>query len=264
MRKLLKTQDLLLLGLAHVIDIFEEFENPLGIVGKAYENFYGWVPKRYKKHNFSHLVWRNLKTGYIEKIIKDGFPYFRLTSQGQEKIQRDFPLLAIQSKTWDKKWRLVTFDIEEVSRLTREKFRDKLKELGFGMLQESVFISPYNIALDIAQFIENYGLEKCAYVLEVSEIVSGNAKTLANKVWHLNDLNKKYKTILEEIENNHLISFDDRRLQLKTQDHEKLQSQALEIKQNYLRLVVIDPFLPKELLPEDWMGNRVRKLIGIK
>lgn len=261
MRKLLRPQDILLLGLSQAIDIFEEIRDPLGIMSKSYENLYGWVPGKYKRHDFSHLVWRTLKTGYIEKIIKDDIPYLRLTSQGQKRIKRDFPLLNIQKRVWDKKWRLVIFDIAEVSKRAREKLRKKLKELGFGMLQKSVFISPYDIAEDFAQFIANFGLEEYAYVLEVSTIVAGNPKTLANKVWHIDDLNEKYIEVVEKIENSHLTEVSDRLSQLNTEDKEKYQSLVREVRKDYIELILKDPFLPKELLPEDWKGERVKNLI---
>jgi len=44
---------------------------------------------------------------------------------------------------WDGKWRLVIFDIPDKKKLAREVLRCKLKELGFYLLQESVFIHPY-------------------------------------------------------------------------------------------------------------------------
>ena len=154
MRKLLRPQDMLLLGLTNILDLTEDVRDPFKIVSKSYENMYGWIPKQYQRHNFNHLVWRNLKTGYIEKIIKNDAPYLRLTSFGKKKIERDFPLLAIQKEKWDRKWRVVVFDIQEISRQTRERFRYKLKEIGFGMLQKSVFISPHNIAKDFAEFID--------------------------------------------------------------------------------------------------------------
>ena len=266
MKKLLRPRDILLLGLTNLLDFAEEVRDPLKIVSKSYENMYGWVPSQYKRSNFNHLVWRNLKTGYIEKVIKDGRPYLRLTSVGKKRIERDFPLLAIQKKKWDKKWRVVVFDIEESSKQTRERFRGKLKELGFGMLQESVFISPYDIAKDFAEFIETLGLADSAYVLEVSNIVVGNVKSLANKIWKLEDLNKEYKRIIQEIEYNHLISTSDRRNKLNDGEEEggnrkRFQDIANKVRQRYLEILLKDPFLPEDILPLDWAGEEARVLM---
>lgn len=265
MRKLLRPQDILLLGLANVLDIAEEVRDPFGIAAKSYKEMYGWIPRQYTKHNFNHLVWRSLKTGYIEKVIKDEMPYLRLTSLGKNRIRRDFPLLTLQKRRWDRKWRLVIFDIEEVSKQARERFRSKLKEVGFGMLQESVFISPYDIAKDFAEFIEAQGLADSAYVLEVSSIKVGDVKSLADKVWKLTELNRQYRRIIEKIEkikNGDLTSASDRMKQLNASgEYGKIKTMNNAIWEEYLTILLKDPLLPKDLLPIDWEGEKARTLV---
>lgn len=262
MRKLLRPRDFLLLGLTNVLDLFEEVRDPFGFVGKSYENMYGWIPRQYKRHNFNHLVWRSLKTGYIEKVIKDGVPYLRLTSIGKNKIERDFPFLGFQNKKWDKRWRVVVFDVEETNKQTRERFRSKLKELGFGMLQESVFISPYDIAKDFTEFIDAQGLNESAYLLEASTIAVGDIKALVNRVWHLDKINDLYKRIIGKMKDNDLILDSDRLNKLNDEDDiKKVQDLIREIKKAYLEVMLEDPFLPKELLPLDWEGERARDLV---
>ena len=91
MGKLLRSREILLLGLSGALDLFEEIRDPFSIFSKSYENMYGWVPGKYKRHNFTHLVWRSIKTGHIEKIEKEGEIYLRLTTQGAKRITRDFP-----------------------------------------------------------------------------------------------------------------------------------------------------------------------------
>ena len=210
MKKLLNTRDILLLGLSGALDLFEEMRDPFSLVSKSYENMYGWVPEQYKRHNFNHLVWRNIKTGYIEKIEKQGDIYIRLTSQGNKKITRDFPLLSLQKRKWDKKWRVVIFDIEEINRGVRDGLRKKLKELGFGMLQKSVFLSPHDVVEDMLEFIESVGLNDLVYTFEASNLATGGVKELANKVWNLDALNEKYREIVEKIEDRYLTIEHDR------------------------------------------------------
>jgi len=44
---------------------------------------------------------------------------------------------------WDKKWRLIIFDIDEKKKRSRDQFRKKLQELGFYPLNESVYVHAY-------------------------------------------------------------------------------------------------------------------------
>ncbi len=63
-------------------------------------------------------------------------------------------------KDWDKKWRIVIFDIAQLKSLQRNAFRGKLKELGFYPLQKSVWIHPYKCKDEIELLCEFFGLGK--------------------------------------------------------------------------------------------------------
>lgn len=43
---------------------------------------------------------------------------------------------------WDGIWRVLIFDIPELTRAVRNLFRDKIQELGFYTLQKSVYVTP--------------------------------------------------------------------------------------------------------------------------
>lgn len=258
MKKLLRPRDILLLGLTHALDAFEEIKDPFHIVSKSYENMYGWVPEQYKKHHFSHLIWRTLKAGYIEKVEKEGEIYIRITSQGEKMVQRDFPLLRLQNKPWDGKWRMVIFDIAEKQKIKRDYLRKKLKELGFGMLQESVFITPHDIIKDFLEYVESIGLQDSVDILEACYI-SGDPKELVKRVWELEELNEKYLEIFQEtqkIKNSHLIITRGRVKKL----NNRVRKMG-EIKERYLEILLSDPFLPLSLLPKNYLRDRAGGLI---
>lgn len=266
MRKLLRSQEILLLGLSGALDLFEEIRDPFSLVSKSYDQMYGWIPSQYKRNHFTHLMWRSIKTGYIEKIEKEGEVYIRLTTQGAKRITRDFPLLSFQKRKWDKKWRAAIFDIQEINRKLRDNLRQKLKELGFGMLQKSVFISPHDILQDFSEFIKYHGLGDVVYVFTTSNLAIGDVKAMANRIWKLDTLNERYKEVLEkgkEIENRHLTKPHDRGKMLNDKSEGKGKGGELKrgLKNEYLRIVLTDPFLPKELLPSDWLGNEAKSLI---
>lgn len=250
MAKLLRPQDRILLGLVLAGDIFEVWRDPGSLVSSSYEYLYGFVPYRYRKHNFEVRVRASLKTGYLEKIIKNGEVFFRLTSSGQEKIIRDFPILALQSKPWDRRWKIVVFDIPEKERKVRNYLRAKLYELGFGMLQESVWISPFDIIEDLREYLENSHLGENVFVFTAGRAFIGDEKILAQKVWKLDKINERYKKILEK--------WQEKRKTLVESEKKKL---IKFLKNQYLEILMTDPLLPKEILPINWAGKRVKNLI---
>jgi phenylacetic acid degradation operon negative regulatory protein len=260
MRKFLKPKEILLLGLANLLDVAEEIKDPFRLMSSSYKNMYGWVPTKYRKHKFYQLVSRSLKTRFIEKIEKDGEIYIRITSEGQKTIQRDFPMLLLQNRKWDKKWRIVMFDVEEINKKIRDRLRRKLKELGFGMLQKSVFISPHDIVKDFSEFAEAAGINDYLYLLETHNLIIGDEREFANKVWMLEELNKKYKDVIDEIDkikNSHMISNIDR---VKKSDGKK-EEEMRKVRAKWLMIVIIDPFLPKMFLPEPCYGDKAEKSV---
>jgi len=80
-------------------------------------------------------------------------------------------------KKWDKKWRIIVFDISELKKLYRDAFRGKLKELGFYPLQKSVWICPFDCRDEIELLREFFGLKEKELRLIVAESI-GNDKWL--------------------------------------------------------------------------------------
>lgn len=256
------------MGIGGLLDIFEEVRDPMGIMAKSYEMMYGFTPKRYKRRNYYHLVWRTLKTGYIEKIVKKGEVYLRLSGEGGEKLTRDFPLLALQKKKWDGKWRIVLFDIAELNRKVRDTFRKKLRELGFGMFQQSVYISPHNFTKDLLEFLNTAGLSDFAYVFEISysQMAIGDQKQLANRLWKLDSINEQYLDLIKKIR--YLTEINGRGVQLnnlegKEDGKEGKDRRGLlrDVREEYLNLIIADPFLPKELLPSNWAFSELTDIL---
>lgn len=68
-----------------------------------------------------------------------------LTEKGQKKLlEYEIDNLKIKpQKKWDRKWRVVIFDIPEKFMLARKVFMNKLRDLGFKMIQKSVWVCPY-------------------------------------------------------------------------------------------------------------------------
>lgn len=257
MRKLLKPKDILLLTLVGLGDLFEEAKDPLHLVSSAYKNMYGFIPVRYKKHNFFQVVSRTLRTGDIEKIVKDGKAYLRLTSAGESKTKRDFPITNL-TKNWNKRWVLVIFDISEKSKSVRERLRSKLKSLGFGMLQKSIWISPLPIGKDMKEIIESIGLSKDAFVMEVSGFLFGDPKELVRKVWQLDkweDECIKIRNKLDTVNQLHEKTSDrmkkrEGKLRIRKSYDYDIDRNRRKIMRSYLEFLVNFPPLPQELLPK--------------
>jgi len=239
MGKLLKPKDRLRLLLAGFGDLFEDVADAGGLMSFSYSQIYGYYPKKYKKSNFQVLVWRNLKTGEIEKTKIKGLPCLRLTSKGKKKTTRDFPFLSLQKKKWGGFFTQASYDIEETSKRIRELWRERLKELNFSQLQKSVYISPFDLTRDLWEFIQERKLTGKVCVGRI-RFIGIDPKEIAFKAWCLEDLSKRYEKLLDDWE------------------EEKVEPQ--EFLTQYFDILFMDPHLPRELLPDNWPGFTLQKL----
>lgn len=82
----------------------------------------------------------------VELIEKGDELYIKTTTNGKNLLKKfDYDSLELpQFKTWDRKWRLVIFDIPEKNKKERAALSKKLKDIGFYPIQKSVFIYPYD------------------------------------------------------------------------------------------------------------------------
>ena len=247
MKKLLKTGDKILISLAFLGDA----------ALAAYLKGSGWRKGSIfdfldiRKSTFRPAVYKSLKTGEIEKIVNQGQPFFRITPQGKKHLAgRLFPIYQLSDSGWDGKWRVVVFDIPESDKATREFLRRKLVSLGFGKLQKSVYISPLDLLTDLKEYLGGQHLYGRVIVFEAKEVFAKDQRLVANFVWKLDKLNERYLELVRRIYSRG--DFEER----------GWQREVRRIKEDFFQILLADPILPKELLPEDWAGGKAKQLIA--
>ncbi len=83
--------------------------------------------------------------GLIMFVEEKGRRYARLTDAGKRALAFEQARIgAVKKKRWDRRWRVVTFDIPERRRKSRTRLRIFMQKCGFVRLQDSVWIYPYD------------------------------------------------------------------------------------------------------------------------
>ena len=135
--------------------------------------------KKYSKKQLSN-AFANLKNRKLVEIIqeKNGKTKVVLTNTGEKRIKElCFEELRIQkTKRWDKKWRVLVYDIPTkpvIYNTAREALRAKIKELGFLQLQKSVWVCPYECEDEILFLSESYHVTKFIEIFTVDRMLHG-------------------------------------------------------------------------------------------
>ncbi|HDH07821.1 MAG TPA: CRISPR-associated endonuclease Cas2 [Candidatus Moranbacteria bacterium] len=131
--------------------------------------------KKIDQRNFNRSIKRLSREKFIEeKKLPDGSFKLILTKEGKRQAKM-LSLLGSsinfkKPKRWDKKWRIVLFDIPEKDRVFRNILRDHLKTLGFHKLQHSVFISPYPFEKSLLELVALYSVEPYVRIITATKI----------------------------------------------------------------------------------------------
>jgi DNA-binding transcriptional regulator PaaX len=140
--------------------------------------------KDHKKERICSAFYQLKRRGCIEIKNRGRQIYISLTEKGKKEagsLQID-ALKIKKPKEWDKKWRILIFDIPQLKKIHREAFRGKLKELGFQPLQKSVWIHPFDCRDEIELLKDFFGLTE----KEVRLIVSSDI----GRINHLKEMFK--------------------------------------------------------------------------
>lgn len=162
-RKNLQTAILQTIAVAGVLSVAVLAPNVIGALEKL-----GLLPNKRQKEYISSSASKMAKRG----LIRFNGKFYELTSLGQERLRRwrfaDFVLR--KPKKWDQKWRVMIFDIPEKKKRVRDDLVLLFHQAGIRLLQNSVWIYPYDCEEIIALLKTDFGIGKNLLYLIVDEL----------------------------------------------------------------------------------------------
>src|SRR3989344_2102657 len=138
-----KIQDIALVSLYAVTALGTAIVAPNAVqLLKHVEKYIGPQPKLNRR--LSQAITRLIEQGLVERQQTKKGPRLVLTDTGSQRAN----LLTVveqtvQPRRWDRKWRIVIFDVWETRHNTRDRLRTMLRNIGFVRIQNSVWVFPY-------------------------------------------------------------------------------------------------------------------------
>lgn len=185
------------------------------------------------KQAFNYLA----KNGFVQ-TFKDSLMNPEITESGKKKLISAIPFYD-EKRVWNGKVYLITYDLPEKKNNVRNILRSYLKKIGAGMLQQSVWVTPYNPTDVLKNFFEEKDLNELVIISSIGKdgtIGNMDLKQLMEKVYNLSLLNERYREYIVEVEKNKFTA-----------------GQCIF---NFLSILNDDPQLPFALLPENWVGTK--------
>ena len=213
------------------------------------QSFEGWAYHNGLLNQIHQLEAR----GFLEATQdpESGKRLHRLTEAGRALVlNRGDPEIA-WATPWDRKWRLFLFDIPELESSKRRQLTRALTKAGYGCLQNSVWISP-GTPPEIEKLIASDDPD-CTHLLLLLADSKGpkvDAK-MVKGAWDFEAINSAYLKLQETLERFPQVARDKSRESLA-----EWTAKENAISRAILR---IDPLLPSELLPKEYVGKKIWK-----
>lgn len=147
-------------GLAGVSVVAPNALSALQIIGRK---------NRQTRFELQKIMRELRRQGLIHVLTFEGRVTLSLTPAGVHRLQNVLinEVEIPRPKKWDKKWRLVAFDIPTRNSAQRIKFVNHLTRLGFRMVQKSVWVHPFPCSAQVEQIASHYNVWRYCSFLEV-------------------------------------------------------------------------------------------------
>ncbi|MDP9441930.1 MAG: PaaX family transcriptional regulator, partial [Actinomycetota bacterium] len=169
----------------------------------------------------------------------------RLLREGTERIYG----FAADDRVWDGRWLVLTVGIPENARPLRQRLRTQLGWAGLGSVNGTTWVTPrVDREHEARRVLEELGLVEGSWSFVAEAGLVGDERSLTRSAWDLDVIERGYEDFLDLVA----------RRRPRT-DRQALVAQV-RLVQEWRRFPLLDPGLPRELLPRRWSGNRAAEV----
>ncbi len=204
------------------------------------------------REGFHRQLWKLERRQFLESQVGPGKQRFhRLTERGRVLALGGRDPVAAWNRPWDGQWRMVVFDLPETRSATRTRLRRFLRDHGFGYLQNSVWITPHPLGPLMEPWAAaGQGVESLI-TFEARPCSGESNAAIVTGAWDFERINVLYAKCLAVLEQ------APGPRPLSGQAAAPLRRWARAEREAWRDAVSDDPLLPRPLLPEGYLGQRV-------
>lgn len=182
------------------------------------------------------------RTGLIGRSRKRTELEFTITREGKKRIAQLFPEYRIH-RPWDSHVYLISYDIPTNANKARNILREYIRRTGGGLLQESLWINPYNPQQLIEEFVTERGIPGTVLISKLGTdgaIGDETLPDLISRVYDYPTLTDRYVSFIERYSTKH--------------------PSIVAVAHEYMSILRDDPQLPFELEPKKFPGKEAYEL----
>ncbi len=180
-------------------------------------------------------IYQLTKQGLVARPKKYDRLTLAITKLGKQRIEEMIPTYKTD-RPWDGYIYLISYDIPKTANRSRDILRDYIRRTGGALLQESLWINPYNPTMILEEFVRDHDIPGTVLVSKLGRDGTIGQETLPDlilRVYKLKELAERYDAFLATYRRHIGVS-------------------VTKITLDYLSILKDDPQLPFPILPNDF------------
>lgn len=202
---------------------------------------------------------RMARQGWLRTRRAGRRAFYSLTAQGAWRVEQGVRrVYRVAPEPWDGRWRLLTYAIPEGRRQMRDRLRRELSWLGLGPLSRSTWLTPRNLAAQLAELARAHGLNGNVAIFEAALLGPDADRALVERCWDLDAVSARYEAFIATTRRR--AASIRLRLRRGTISDAACFAEKLRLVHEYRKFLFVDPGLPDALLPPGWPGREAARV----
>jgi phenylacetic acid degradation operon negative regulatory protein len=195
---------------------------------------------------------RSAAEGWLQREREGRRVRWRLTPAGMQRCIDGTARIAgfgSARTNWDGQWLLLIVSVPEEQRALGHRLRRRLTWAGFGSLGQGTWITPHaDLEVEATRILDE--LETLPHTLSfVSRFGKiGLEGDLVAEAWDIEELAARYREFIERFR------------KVRVRDDASAFVAQTRLIHEWRRFAFLDPVLPVELLPANWIGSQAKAL----
>jgi phenylacetic acid degradation operon negative regulatory protein len=186
--------------------------------------------------------------------------YYSLTEEGHSLLTKGAQRIFVRKNNqWDRSWNIVIYSVPERRREARDRLRLELSWMGYGPLSEATWISPYDLTKEVEDLAERLQIKEYIQIFQAKHQGSTDPKKIVSQCWDLGRIHERYANFIAKYRPK--LEYHLKRLQAgENLEPSECFVERFNLIHEYRKLPFLDPDLPQELLPENWLRPQAAAL----
>lgn len=210
----------------------------------------------YGDGNARQVLTRVRDDGLIEPERRGRRTRWHLTDQGRDLLEAGAERIyhfGRRAETWDGRWLFLHCSVPEPMRRQRRLLQTRLSFEGFGFLSPAVAVSPHCHLEPVAnRVLEELGLAELAVVVAGHTGAVSPDPVILERAWDLDGLRAAYRGFVDR--------FQGREPEDGPERGGACFDHLVRLVHDWRRFPFLDPEVPHQLLPDDWVGHQAQGL----